>query len=105
MIRRFGLPLSLAANLVLLVALLGPRAVTTAQTDSRYFPETHHWVRGSFLQYWNEHGGLAQQGFPLTEEFPEVNKLDGKTYQVQYFERAIFEHHPENQPPFDVLLS
>jgi branched-chain amino acid transport system substrate-binding protein len=24
---------------------------------------------------------------------------------VQYFERAVFELHPENQPPFDVLLS
>src|SRR4029453_2680814 len=24
---------------------------------------------------------------------------------VQYFERAVFEYHPENQPPNDVLLS
>jgi hypothetical protein len=24
---------------------------------------------------------------------------------VQYFERAVFEFHPENQPPHDVLLS
>jgi hypothetical protein len=24
---------------------------------------------------------------------------------VQYFERAVFEHHPENQPPYNVLLS
>jgi hypothetical protein len=23
---------------------------------------------------------------------------------VQYFERARFEHHPENAPPYDVLL-
>jgi hypothetical protein len=23
---------------------------------------------------------------------------------VQYFERARFEYHPENQPPYDVLL-
>jgi hypothetical protein len=26
-------------------------------------------------------------------------------YTVQYFERAVFEYHPENQPPYDVLLS
>ena len=23
---------------------------------------------------------------------------------MQYFERARFEHHPENQPPYDILL-
>ena len=26
-------------------------------------------------------------------------------YKVQYFERAVFEYHPENQPPYNVLLS
>lgn len=26
-------------------------------------------------------------------------------YTVQYFERAVFEYHPEKQVPFDVLLS
>ena len=31
--------------------------------------------------------------------------VDGKTYTVQYFERAVFELHPENQPPYNVLLS
>jgi hypothetical protein len=76
-----------------------------AAVESRFFPETQHWVSGRFLQYWNEHGGLAQQGYPLTEEFVETNKLDGKVYTVQYFERAIFEKHPENAPPYDVLLT
>jgi erythromycin esterase len=32
--------------------------------------------------------------------------MDGKTYTVQYFERAVFEHHPENAgTPYEVLLS
>lgn len=35
----------------------------------------------------------------------EVSDTDGKTYTVQYFERAVFEMHPENQPAFQVLLS
>jgi hypothetical protein len=35
----------------------------------------------------------------------ERNDLDGKEYLVQYFERAVFEYHPENEPPYDVLLS
>ena len=58
-----------------------------------------------FLDYWNAHGGLAQQGFPISEEFVEKSDLNGQEYTVQYFERAVFEMHPENQPPYDVLLS
>ena len=34
----------------------------------------------------------------------ERSDVDGKTYKVQYFERAVFAYHPENQPPDDVLL-
>jgi hypothetical protein len=39
---------------------------------------------------------------PLNRPPPLV---DGKTYTVQYFERAVFEKHPENPRPYDVLLS
>lgn len=72
---------------------------------SRLFAETGHRVGGIFLQYWNSHGGLAQQGFPISEEFNETSALDGKTYRVQYFERAVFEYHPEQQAAYQVLLS
>src|SRR5690242_4079717 len=58
------------------------------------FPQTGHTVCGRFLQYWQEHGGLAQQGYPLSQEFTETSPLNGKPYTVQYFERAVFEHHP-----------
>jgi plastocyanin len=69
------------------------------------FKETGKRVGGKFLEYWNKNGGVAQQGFPISEEFNEKSDLDGKTYRVQYFERAVFELHPENKPPYDVLLS
>jgi hypothetical protein len=69
------------------------------------FPETGKHVGGRFLEYWQKNGGLAQQGYPLSEEFTEVSDLNGKPYTVQYFERAVFEMHPENPPPYDVLLS
>ncbi|MDQ6747961.1 MAG: hypothetical protein M3010_07660 [Candidatus Dormibacteraeota bacterium] len=75
------------------------------QTNGHYFTETGHWVGGRFWQYWQQHGGLAQQGYPLSDEFTEVSDLNGKPYTVQYFERAVFEAHPENAPPYDVLLS
>jgi hypothetical protein len=69
------------------------------------FPETGKRLGGAFLQYWREHGGLMQQGFPISDEFTEVSPLDGRPYTVQYFERAVFEWHPENPPPNNVLLS
>lgn len=70
-----------------------------------FFPETGHNLCGAFLSYWQQHGGLAIFGYPLTEEFSEVSKQDGKSYTVQYFERNRFEYHPENAgTPYEVLL-
>jgi hypothetical protein len=62
-----------------------------------YFAETGHNLRNSFKTYWEAHGGLSLYGFPISEEFEEVNPDDGKTYVVQYFERNRFEYHPENR--------
>jgi hypothetical protein len=81
-----------------------PAAEAPTGPDRRYFPETRHTLRGPFLAYWQAHGGLAQFGYPLSEEVAERNPADGKTYTVQYFERNRFEYHPENRPPYDVLL-
>jgi len=84
-----------------------PAREASAQTQgsSKTFTETGKTVKGKFLDYWNAHGGLAQQGYPISEQVQERSDTDGKTYTVQYFERAVFELHPENQPPNDVLLS
>jgi hypothetical protein len=60
-----------------------------------YFPQTGHTLRGEFLNYWLRNGGVDQFGFPLTEEFEEESRADGKKYVVQYFERQRFEFHPE----------
>src|SRR5687768_713835 len=73
--------------------------------NCRLYPETGWSVCGAFLDYWQRNGGLAQQGYPISGEFEEVSALDGKRYTVQYFERAVFEQHPENKAPYDVLLS
>ena len=68
-----------------------------ANTATRvYFAQTGHTLGGRFLSYWQQYGGLAMFGYPLSEQFQEVATTDGKTYTVQYFERARFEYHPEN---------
>ncbi len=108
----------LAAPYDVLLSLLGamaydakypngaPNQRVNTEAGAVEFAETGRTVGGKFLRYWNEHGGLAQQGFPISEEFTEVSGLNGKTYTVQYFERAVFELHPEYaNTPYEVLLS
>jgi beta propeller repeat protein len=82
-----------------------PNQSTNNSPGARFFPETGKTIGGLFFIYWNNHGGLAQQGYPISDEFKERSDLDGKEYTVQYFERAVFELHPENPEPYSVLLS
>ncbi len=79
-------------------------AVSRAEEGRDYFRETGHNLGGSFQRFWHARGGLAVFGFPLSEEFQEVNPTDGQTYLVQYFERARFEWHPELPPQQQVQL-
>ena len=73
--------------------------------DRYYFQETGHTLGGAFKKYWDSNGSLPIYGFPITEEFTEINPSDGKVYIVQYFERNRFEYHPENAGgKYEVLL-
>ena len=93
---------------VVFVAFMAMQPTAHADVACQYFPQTQHKVCGVFLTYWQTHGGLAQQGYPLSDMFDEQNQPppagDGKSHPVQYFERARFEAHPENRPPYNVLL-
>jgi len=84
---------------------LAPSAGASAvpRPGQAFFPETGHNVAPDVLAYWEANGGLAQFGYPLTEEFAQRLE-DGNEYAVQYFERARVERHPENAPPYDILL-
>lgn len=72
-----------------------PLASSSVNADARYFAETKHSLAYGFRAYWEEHGGVTVFGLPISEEFVELNPTDGKRYDVQYFERAKFERHPE----------
>ncbi len=80
-------------------------AAPLSQSDKTCFNETGKCVPAIFYAYWQTHGGLSQQGFPVSDAANEQNATDGKTYLTQYFERAVFEYHPENAAPNNVLLS
>lgn len=75
-------------------------AVPIASTPTAiYFPQTQHTLSGRFLQYWQQNGGLAIFGYPISEPATENGLV------VQYFERNRFEYHPENAgTKYDVLL-
>ncbi|MEO8286352.1 MAG: hypothetical protein ABI670_07920 [Chloroflexota bacterium] len=79
-----------------------PQIAPPAGAQSLCAKETGHCVWGRFLEQWREMG-IALVGLPISDQFEEKSS-DGKTYIVQWFERARFEYHPENKPPFDVLL-
>jgi hypothetical protein len=82
-----------------------PVAPFNSTATEFYFKETGHSLRGGFKTFWQTHGGLSQYGYPISEEFQEVNPSDGKTYTVQYFERNRFEWHPEYvNTPAEFLL-
>ncbi|MEO8287660.1 MAG: hypothetical protein ABI670_14625 [Chloroflexota bacterium] len=109
--RRYVLALiaGVAVGLSLAFFLISDRNVLDAApapeaSQCRAFPQTGKSVCGKFLQYWQQHGGLAQFGLPISYSFIETSPLDGNPYTVQYFERAEFELHPENKPPYDLLL-
>ena len=82
MIKLFRITLS-----ALLLMLVGTTALTgassvRAQGNCQTFKETGKSVCDKFLTYWNEHGGLRQQGYPISGEFQEVSDVDGKTYTL-----------------------
>ncbi len=96
------------AGVMTLVPTTAARPKLQQAEPCRYFPETGFQVCGRFLEYWNNNGGLAQQGLPISRVFEEQNAAppagDGKLHSVQYFQRSRFESHPDNNAPFDVLL-
>ncbi len=61
---------------------------------NRYFAETGYGVRGQFLQFWEQHGGLNVLGYPISNEVQEMLD-DNRVHRVQYFQRARLEDHPE----------
>jgi hypothetical protein len=56
------------------------------------FPETDYEVCLSFLEFFEDNGGIAQFGYPISN----VEKRDDRF--VQYFQRARFEWYPEGTP-------
>src|SRR6266508_1349730 len=75
---------------------------THSQTGRLCFPQTRQCIEGRFREYWEQNGGLPVFGYPITPQREEI--VEGRPFQTQWFERARFEFHPQNAPPYNVLL-
>lgn len=67
-------------------------------TNYVFFDKTGHNVSGLFLSFYNTYGGLDKFGYPRTEVVIEGGR------KVQYFQRAVYEHWPENPAGQQVQL-
>ncbi len=88
-----------------LVLLAGLPVRSTTAAEAICFngvPGINDCISGRFREYWEQNGGLAVFGYPLTPAQRETTAAG--TFLVQYFERQRFELHPENAAPYDVLL-
>jgi hypothetical protein len=75
-----------------------------ADNDRLYFLESGHTLGGPFRRFWERNGEVAKLGYPISEEMVEVNPLDGQERNVQYFERAVLEYHPEDAATGQTVL-
>ncbi|MBX6772704.1 MAG: CAP domain-containing protein [Chloroflexi bacterium] len=72
-----------------------PTILTANGTSDGWQAATGHRVVGPWLSFFQRHGGLDSLGLPLSDVMSDP--LDGGI-QVQYFQRAVLEYHPENPP-------
>ncbi|MGN6561355.1 MAG: hypothetical protein ACTHMU_01735 [Thermomicrobiales bacterium] len=99
-------PLLVALLLVGLGWSLAPARPTAAAGPSWCPPQTTFCSENEFYYFWQAvdeetHGyALDIIGYPIS---PVLRSPDGLI--VQFYERAIFEWHPENDPPYQVELT
>ncbi|HMK07860.1 MAG TPA: hypothetical protein VK449_02410, partial [Anaerolineales bacterium] len=81
--------LALAVAGVAAVAQSPPAAAQ--EEGGRYYSETGHTLDGRFVGFFDDHGGSAILGFPITDSF--VDPASG--WRIQYLENARLELAPE----------
>jgi hypothetical protein len=77
-------------------------SITAASADGgRYFPETGHALATVFESFYDDYGGAAILGYPITESY--VDPYSG--FLVQYFENARLELAPNSVGDLEVRLT
>ena len=85
------LPAILALVVLITGVSAGPAFLQSTQ-EGEFFPETKHWVRPPFLDFYRKAPDpLLLFGYPITEAFEHPFKPG---YQIQFFQRARMEWNP-----------
>ena len=70
---------------------LAPATTTQSSDTVTYVAATKHAISGAFKQFYDQQGGAARFGNPLTEEYAGFSELDATPLTLQLFERARLE--------------
>jgi hypothetical protein len=93
--------------LIILLLVLPMLSLRPSHAEPRCFPEAapaiQHCIDERFIDFWEQNGGLAVFGYPLSGAYEEDTEVGPVT--MQFFERARLEFHPDNPPPYNVQLS
>lgn len=84
---------------LIMICLLPFSGLAARQDEVLYFDESGHSVRGVFLEFFEDNGGVAIFGYPITEAF---ERQDG--WLVQYFQRACFEWDMDSSAQYVQLM-
>src|SRR6266536_6049536 len=79
------------------------RSLTALSRDTSLM--AGHRLSGVFRRFFDQFGGRAIFGAPISEGLQEAAGPDGHQYTVQYFERARLELHPDLPWPYTVSPS
>jgi hypothetical protein len=82
---------STLAVLILMGCLAVAPPAEAQEEAGRYFSETGHTLDARFVPFFDQHGGVAILGHPITEAF--IDPASG--WRIQYFENARLELLPE----------
>lgn len=82
-----------------------PSFASVDTTEARCFSQTNQCITGRFRTYWEQNGGLAVFGLPISSAEERWSRYGGSTPTLtQWFERNRFEYQVDHAPPYDVLL-
>src|SRR5579859_1994254 len=89
---------------ILVVATLAgwSRWANAQNGDQRCFAETALCIAGPVRTFWEQNGGMQIFGLPISDLHDE--SVEGQILQVQWFERARIELHPDQPAPYTILL-
>lgn len=76
----------------------------TNDAGYRYFPATHHSLRGALARFWTAHGDQMVLGLPISEPLTERVAGAVKPIRVQYLQNVRLEQWPDGHGGFNVRV-